>query len=65
MHVIQKQILKISGRNDLGKLSLRQIGKLIGQESYPQKVKHHLLQLEKNQMTAVRIRQTISRANGK
>lgn len=33
---------------DLGKLSLRQIGKMIGQEHSPQKVKHHLLQLEKN-----------------
>ena len=48
MHKIQSQILKISGRNDLGKMSLRQIGKLIGEENYPQKVKHHILQLEKN-----------------
>lgn len=47
MHEIQKQILKISGRNDLGKMSLRQIGNLIGQQDTPQKVKHHILQLEK------------------
>ena len=33
---------------DLGKLSLREIGKMIGQEGSPQKIKHHLLQLEKN-----------------
>ncbi len=48
MHKIQKQILKLSGRNELGKMSLRQIGKLVGEENRPQKVKHHLLQLEKN-----------------
>src|SRR3989344_6351903 len=48
MHKLQRQILKVSVANDLGKLSLRQIGKLIGEEKAPQKVKHHLLQLEKN-----------------
>jgi SOS-response transcriptional repressor LexA len=48
IHRIQREILKISGRSDLGKMSLRQIGKLIGEENRPQKVKHHLLQLEKN-----------------
>jgi SOS-response transcriptional repressor LexA len=48
MHEIQKQILKLSGRNNLGKMSLRHIGQLIGQKNSPQKIKHHLLQLEKN-----------------
>jgi len=54
MHEIQKQILKISGRNDLGKMSLRQIGGLIGQKNSPQKVKHHLLQLEKNGLIKIK-----------
>lgn len=48
MHKLQEQLLKLSETMDLGKLSLRQIGKMIGQEHSPQKVKHHLLQLEKN-----------------
>lgn len=48
MHKIQEQLLKISSEKDLGNMSLRQIGKLVGQEEYPQKIKHHLLQLEKN-----------------
>ncbi len=48
MHKTQEQILKISLKHDLSKLSLREIGKLIGQENQPQKIKHHLNQLEKN-----------------
>lgn len=47
-HIIQQKLLELSGKKDLGKLSLREIGKLIGQENQPQKIKHHLLQLEKN-----------------
>lgn len=62
MHNIQKQILKISGRNELGKMSLRQIGKLIGIENRPQKVKHHLLQLEKNGLIKInRLEKEIAR----
>jgi repressor LexA len=52
MHKIQEQILKISAKNDLGKMSLREIGKLIGADG-PQKIKHHLLQLEKNGLLSV------------
>lgn len=48
MHKIQEQILKLSAHKELGKLSLRQIGRLIDEGEYPQKIKHHLLQLEKN-----------------
>lgn len=48
MHKLQEQLLKLSETTDLGKLSLRQVGKLIGEEQSPQKVKHHLMQLEKN-----------------
>lgn len=48
MHKLQEQLIKLSETTDLGKLSLRQIGKLIGEQQSPQKVKHHLLHLEKN-----------------
>ena len=48
MHKAQERLLKLSETMDLGKLSFRQIGKMIGLEHSPQAVKHHLLQLEKN-----------------
>ena len=48
MHVLQEKILEQAEKNPkLGKLSLREVGKLVGEHS-PQKIKHHLLQLEKN-----------------
>ena len=47
MHTIQEKILKISADRNLADMSLREIGKLIGEPS-AQKIKHHLLQLEKN-----------------
>lgn len=46
MHLIQKKILKLVEKHNLNQLTLRQIGKLIG-EKHPQKIKHHLDQLEK------------------
>lgn len=52
IHPIQKKILKLSEQQDIGKLSLRKIGRLIGQEG-PQKIKHHLLQLEKNGLLSI------------
>ena len=48
MNKAQERLLKLSETTDLGKLSFRQIGKMIGLEHSPQAVKHHLLQLEKN-----------------
>ncbi len=47
MNDYQQKIYQLSQTTDLGKLSLRQISKLIGAENKPQIVKHHLLQLEK------------------
>ncbi len=47
MHQTQQKLLDLIGRQDLGKMSLRQIAKLVGVENKPQIVKHHLLQLEK------------------
>lgn len=49
MHSIQKKLLKLAGQYNLGILSYREIGKLIG-ESHPQKVKYHLEQLEQQQL---------------
>jgi SOS-response transcriptional repressor LexA len=46
MHPLQQKLLKVAAARNLGQLSFREIGKLIGEE-HPQKVKHHLKQLEK------------------
>ncbi|MBI2064595.1 MAG: hypothetical protein HYT62_00900 [Candidatus Yanofskybacteria bacterium] len=53
MHKLQEKLLELSTKQDLGKLSLREIGKLIGQKGQPQKIKHHLLQLEKNGLLVI------------
>jgi repressor LexA len=46
MHKIQEQILKLTDSKNLGQMTLREIGEIIG-EKYPQKIKHHLDQLQK------------------
>jgi len=46
MHKIQQNLLKLSEEKNLGQMTLREIGALIG-EQFPQKIKHHLNQLEK------------------
>ena len=46
MHAIQEKLLKDIDDKNLGNLTFRQIGELIG-EKLPQKVKHHLSQLER------------------
>jgi repressor LexA len=46
MHNIQEKILKIIRNKNLSGLTLREIGELVG-EKFPQKIKHHLDQLEK------------------
>ncbi len=46
MHKIQEQLLALATKKNLGKMSLREIGALINVPA-PQKVKHHLEQLEK------------------
>jgi SOS-response transcriptional repressor LexA len=48
MHQIQEKILNLSKKVNLAQLSLRQIAEKIGMpKESPQKIKHHLLQLEK------------------
>jgi repressor LexA len=46
MHQIQEKILKTIQNKNLNGLTLREIGDLVG-EKFPQKIKHHLDQLEK------------------
>lgn len=46
MHTIQEKILQKVDHGGLNNLTLRQIGELVG-EKFPQKIKHHLNQLEK------------------
>lgn len=46
MHILQERLLGLARKSDLGKMSLRQIASLVD-EKHPQKVKHHLIQLEK------------------
>ncbi len=45
MHKIQEALLRAAQEKNLGQYTLREIGSFIG-ESSPQKIKHHLLQLE-------------------
>jgi len=48
MHPVQEKLLGLSKKENLAKLSLRDMAKGIGMpEESPQKIKHHLLQLQK------------------
>lgn len=46
MHIIQEKLLKLVTEENISRLTLREIGEKIS-EKYPQKIKHHLDQLEK------------------
>ncbi|PJE64550.1 MAG: hypothetical protein COU90_01780 [Candidatus Ryanbacteria bacterium CG10_big_fil_rev_8_21_14_0_10_43_42] len=46
MHILQEKILTLVNEKNISGMTLREIGSHIG-EKYPQKVKHHLSQLEK------------------
>ncbi len=52
MHDLQTKLLKLLGKIDFSKESLRSIAKMVG-EKYPQKIKHHLVQLEKHGLISV------------
>ena len=54
MHPIQDKLLNVAAERNLGRLSYREIGRLIG-EDHPQKIKYHLALLERRgliQLTA-------------
>jgi len=52
MHEIQQKLLKLAKDKNLGQYTLREIGSFIGERS-PQKVKHHLVQLEKKGLISI------------
>lgn len=59
MHPIQEKLLKLSKYENLAKVSLREMANAIGMPNEsPQKIKHHLLQLQKRGFL------TIDRAKG-
>ncbi len=65
MHTIQEKLLKIIDEKNIGGLTLRQMGELIG-ERLPQKVKHHLSQLERKGFVLIdRKNKNISRISNK
>lgn len=46
MHTLQRQLLELARKKNLGSMTLREIGTEVG-EKFPQKIKHHLDQLLK------------------
>jgi repressor LexA len=52
MHEIQEKLLRVAREKNLGQYTLREIGSFIGERS-PQKVKHHLAQLEKRGLITI------------
>ena len=65
MHAIQEKLLKVIDDKNIGDLTLRQIGDLVD-EKLPQKVKHHLSQLERKGFILIdRKNKKISRVSNK
>ncbi len=65
MHPIQEKLLKVIDGKNVGDLTLRQIGELI-EEKLPQKIKHHLSQLERKSFILIdRKNKNISRISNK
>lgn len=49
MHPTQRRILELAERQNIGRLRLREIGSMVG-EPHPQKIKHHITQLQRKGM---------------
>lgn len=65
MHIIQERLLKLIDTKNVGNLTLRQIGETID-EKLPQKIKHHLSQLERKGFISIdRKNKNISRISNK
>src|SRR5438105_1352426 len=64
MHPIQLRLLELSKRQNLARLSLREMATHIGMKNEaPQKIKHHLQQLEKRGFLVIdRAQRTMERA---
>ena len=52
LHPIQEKLLRLAQEQCLSNLSLRKLGELVGDRS-PQKIKHHLQQLEKRGLLCI------------
>lgn len=63
MHALQKGLLEFVTTRDLGSMTLREIGELVG-ERHPQKIKHHLSQLEQKGLIEINRAQGIVRRVG-
>jgi repressor LexA len=55
----QQKLYTLAQEHDLGKLTLRQIAKMIGADNKPQIVKHHLLQLHKKGLLRVNLEEGV------
>ena len=65
MHPVQESLLRVIDEKNIGALTLRQMGELIG-ERLPQKIKHHLSQLERKGFILIdRKNKNISRISNK
>ena len=54
MHPIQSKLLELSKQENLAKVTLREMARLIGMPNEsPQKIKHHLLQLQKKGFVSI------------
>lgn len=53
MHPVQEKLLRLIGTKNFGVMTLRDIGRLLGIGEHPQRVKHHLQQLEKRGLIVV------------
>jgi repressor LexA len=52
VHELQQKLLKLADEKNLGQYTLREVAAMVG-ESSPQKIKHHLSQLEKRGLIRV------------
>lgn len=64
MHNIQEKLLQVMQNKNLSGMTLREIGEMIG-EKFPQKVKHHLDQLQKRGLVKIdKTKKTIMKSIG-
>ena len=65
MHTLQEKLLKVIDEKNIGGFTLREVGDLVG-ETLPQKIKHHLSQLERKGFILIdRKNKKISRISNK
>ncbi len=64
MHNIQEKLLQLTQSKNLNGMTLREIGEMIG-EKFPQKIKHHLDQLQKRGLVKInKTKKTIMKSVG-